>query len=196
MDVGHGSRSADFNATIAPFGSIYETGFRIRLTPSYSGYQFRTPGLSTLSSGYSVEGDILPGIGIATERASYIALVGPAVVQSHDTGRTKSQEAIKAVASVYATPTDQTMFYGSVNYLTLANAYQVQLKTGIKWPATFYIGPEVKFSGSHGNSQIRYGAHISGIKIGNVSVSITGGFVHDDQLGAGQFVSMNLYRTF
>jgi opacity protein-like surface antigen len=195
-DTGHGGKSFDFNATFAPFGSIYETGFRIRLTPSYSWYQYKLDDTGTLGSGYSVESDILPGIGVATPRASFIVLVGPAFVQSYDSGRTKSQQALKTVASVYATPTDRTMFYGSFNYITLGSGYQMQLKTGLKVPLGFYLGPEIKLSGSNGNMQTRLGAHLSALKVGNVFFSFTGGFLHDDQLGPGQFVSVNLYTTF
>src|SRR5690242_11607766 len=77
LDVWRGGISYDFNSTFAPFGSIYETGFRFRLTPNYSWFQFKIPDTPGTASGQSVGLDIMPGIGIVVPKVSFIALVGP-----------------------------------------------------------------------------------------------------------------------
>jgi hypothetical protein len=196
LDVWRGGISYDFNSTFAPFGSIYETGFRFRLTPNYSWFQFKIPDTPGTASGQSVGLDIMPGIGIVVPKVSFIALVGPVFAESFDSGRTKTQRGLKTTASMYATPTDLTMFYGSGFYTTIGDGFQVQLKTGVKVPAGFYLGPEFKISGSNGNTQLRYGAHLSSLKVGQTFFSFTAGYLRDEQLGRGEFVSMNVYTSF
>ena len=92
----------------------------------------------------------------------------------------------KTVASIYATPTDQTMFYAQGAFSSVNSIYYTQAKFGAAlWPS-IYIGPEATLGGRvvvdgvhsivpfSANSfditiqQWKVGAFISGLKIGPV----------------------------
>lgn len=197
FDTGKGGSSLDFNATFALFGTMEESGLRGRLSVSGSWYQFlNDPVLGTSASGRALEGDVFLGYGVVIPRVSMIVLVGPAVVWSVDDGVSRERRGLKTVFSLYARPTDETMAYTQVIYSTISEAYQAQAKVGLKIPLGMYLGPEVKFSGQTGSYQTRVGAHASGITLGPVVVSLSGGVLRDEQLGRGQYFSVNLYTSF
>jgi hypothetical protein len=196
-DTGLGGSSLDFNTTFAPFGGAGTSGFRARLTGSFSWYEFVSdPTAQTRASGRAQEGDVLVGYGLAAPRVSVIALVGAAFVHGVDAGISSDRNGLKAVVSMFARPTADTMAYVSLNYVTLNDFFQLQGKVGARIPFGVYVGPEIKFSGPGEVTQVRAGAHISGAAIGPAYVSVSAGQLHDNQLGNGQYVSLNLYAGF
>jgi hypothetical protein len=195
--------SIDVNGTVAPFGSINESGFRLRATASVSWYKFITnDSPRAIGSGHTFEEDLLAGYEIATDRFSVIGLIGPAVGESVSGGVTTTQVGMRAVLSSFATPTDATMTYNSFSYSSIGNFSQLQSKVGVKIPAELYVGPEVNFSwrdqipSATNIAQLRLGVHLSGWKVGPVLFSVSGGCAHDQQLGSGQYISLNLYGSF
>jgi Cellulose biosynthesis protein BcsS len=192
-----GNSSLDINGTFAPFGDVYESGFRARLTGSFSWYKFISgEDPRTFGSGRSTEVDLLAGYLFAFPRISILALAGGAAVESHDDGRVTERRAAKFVLSYYARPTDQTMFYGNYYFLTINNAYQFQNKVGWKVPGDFYLGPEMAFAGNERNSVRKLGGHLSGLKVGKMVVSLSAGAIHDQQFGNGKYVGVNFYGSF
>jgi len=197
LDVGHGGTSLDFNTTFALFGTMGESGLRARLTASGSWYSFLVdPVLATSGSGHALEGDFLLGYGLVIPRVSMMALVGPAIVKSVDVGVSRERNGVKTVFSLYARPTDDTMAYGQGIFSSINDSYQIQGKVGIKIPLGMYLGPEIKVAGQKGDTQKRFGIHLSGIHIGPLVVSLSGGEMNDQQLGSGQYVSVNVYASF
>jgi len=192
-------RSVDFNATFAPFGDAYETGFRFRLTDSASWYRFinGTDPITTYGSGRSNAVEMLPGFFLSLPRIGILGLAGLSVIDSVDDGVSTHRNAGKAVLSFYATPTDQTMAYGNYTYLTLNNAWMLQNKVGLKVPWNFYVGPEATFAGSDIAASRKLGLHVSGISLGGVVVvSFAAGQIHDRQLGNGGYFNVNFYGSF
>jgi hypothetical protein len=197
FDTARGGSSLDLNATFALFGTLEESGLRSRLTLSGSWYDILLdPALGMSASGRALEGDALIGYGVVVPRISMIGLVGPAVVWSEDAGVNRERRGLKSVFSLFARPTDETMAYTQVIYSTLSQAYQAQAKVGMKIPLGLYLGPEAKFSGQTGGNQTRVGAHASGINIGPLVLSLSGGILRDQQLGRGQYFSVNVYTSF
>ena len=197
FDTNFFARSQDVNLTLAPFGSAGETGFRFRLTGSESWYRFISdPELGTMARGHSLEENLLVGYGIVIPRVSMIALIGPALVQSNDNGVKTKRDGAKAVFSIYARPSDDTMAYGNFFYSTISNAYQAQMKMGVKVPGNFFFGPELQYQGRDHNDQQRLGAHASGIDLGPAQLSLSGGWAHDRQMGSGYYASVNVYASF
>jgi hypothetical protein len=197
FDTGKGSTSIDFNATFALVGTVEQSGPRARLTVAGSRYNFLTdPELGTSDTGRAGEVAALIGYGVVLPRISVIGVVGASMVKGEDAGVTSEHHGAKAVFSFYATPTDQTMAYGQATYSTIGGAYQLQGKFGVKIPGNIYLGPEAKYSGRTGNSQTRFGIHLSGLQIGTVYVGLSGGQLKDQLLGPGQYVSVNFYTSF
>jgi hypothetical protein len=195
-DTGLGGSSVDFNTTFAPFGAG-TNGLRARLTGSFSWYEFVSdPAARTRASGRSQEGDILVGYGAVAPRVSVIALAGPALVHAVDGNVSRDRTGLKGVVSMFARPTADTMLYVSLNYVTIRDFFQLQGKFGARIPLGVYVGPEIKFAGAGEVTHVRVGAHLSGIAVGPAAISISAGQLHDNQLGNGQYVSLNLYAGF
>jgi Cellulose biosynthesis protein BcsS len=198
-----GDRSFDLNGTFAPWSDINESGLRLRLSGSANWYRFVTgDNPRTFGSGHSVEGNILAGYQISLPRVSFIGLIGGAAGESHDQGVSRTYWGAKTTVSMYATPWDSTMAYGSVSYSTVANSLQLQSKAGVRLLGPFYIGPEVNFSWrnvtpSFNNiAATRVGAHVSALAVGPVFVGISGGWAHNRDVGSGYYGGMNFYVTF
>jgi hypothetical protein len=195
FDTGHGGRSLDFNLTFAPFGLINESGFRVRLTASAAWYEFLV-GEQGIERGRSLERDLLVGYGVNLPNLSIIGLVGPILVHGVDAGVETFRTATKSVVSFYASPTAQSMAYGSATFTTINHSYQLQAKVGWKIAGRFFLGPETQFSGNTGNTQKRFGAHMSGLDFGGLFISLSAGGLHDDQLGSGSYFSVNALKEF
>src|SRR5262245_27793766 len=197
LDSNFFAGSLDINGTFAPFGSIGENGFRTRVSGNVAWYKFiLDPETGALGSGLSGELDLLAGYGWALPRVSIIALAGVALSESVDEGVRTPQQGAKGVVSAYARPTDQTMAYASLSYMTIANFLQSQFKFGVKVPGNFFVGPEVHFSARDHDEQTKVGAHASGLQLGPVALGFSGGWLHDRQMGSGPYVSVNAYASF
>jgi hypothetical protein len=194
--------SVDINGTVAPWGSVNESGFRLRATGSVSWYKFLTGDTPrTFGFGRSFEEDLLAGYEISSERFSIMGLVGPALGESTNAGVTTTQLGVKVNVSSFATPTDWTMLYNSFSYSSIGIFSQLQSKVGAKIVGNFYVGPEVNFSWraqvpSAAVDELRLGAHLSGWQLGRLLFSLSGGWAHDRQLGSGAYVSANVYTSF
>jgi hypothetical protein len=190
------SSSWDVNGTFAPFGDVYESGFRFRLTGSASWYRFIAgEDARTFASGRSLEGDLLFGYLLALPRVSVLGLLGGAGTEGNDNGTITRRTGGKAVVSMFAQPTDSTMAYANYSFSSINNYYQLQNKVGVKLFGLFYFGPEATFSGMNRDDVQKYGAHVSALNVGPVTVSFSGGVIHDRQLGNGQYFGLNLYGT-
>lgn len=215
-----GNRSAYVDGTFAPYSGIDESGIRVRATGDANWYRFLTTGNPrVVGTDQNLEGALLAGYAISSERFSIAGLVGPAFGDIDRQGLTAYRWGAKAVIEMYATPTDLTMVSGSVSYSTIANYLQVEAKTGLKIFEDVYLGPETKFtwqqilpwqvdfstngfftttpvSPQTSIAIMHLGAHISALNIGPVEIGLSGGWAHDRQLGSGYYGSVNLYQPF
>jgi hypothetical protein len=214
----------DLSLTLSPFAPYYESGFKLRFTASDTGYSY--PGdlaRTFISKGNDIETDFLLGYGFQFDRWSLMLLAGPTVVWSHQMPGTNlfpstdlTEVGAKTVASIYATPTDQTMFYAQGSLSSVNSIYYTQAKFGgALWPS-IYVGPEViatgrvvlggvhslmdePFSATSFNitiQQWKVGAFISGLKIGPMLFGLSAGFLNDLQQGNGAYVSTSVRTTF
>jgi Cellulose biosynthesis protein BcsS len=201
-----GNRSIYLGGTFAPFSGIYESGFRFRALGDASWYRFVTnENPRILSSGRFVEGGLLAGYGLWRPGFSVTGLVGPVFGQSVNQGLTTDGWGAKAMIEVSARPTDWTMAAGSVSYSTITNNLEVQAKAGLKIFRDVYFGPETKFTWQHISpwehsqtsiANMRFGAHVSALNVGPVLIGVSGGWIHDRQLGSGYYGSANIYLPF
>jgi hypothetical protein len=198
---------AGLNATVSPFGTLYESGVRFRLSGSWVGYSYNngddvnsvTP--TTLASGNDLVGSLLLGYGLETKRISAIGLIGISIDQNQAAGIPSTGVGMVGELSVWATPTDMTLVEGLAQYATINQAYYTQLKVGLKALDTSYIGVEGALSGRVIQSETNFaqrsiGGHISNIQIGRAYLGFSAGYVFDDQLGGGAYISSSLYIEF
>jgi len=198
-----GGRSLDLNGTLAPFGDINESGFRLRASGSANWYKFITgEDPRTFGTGHSIEGSLLAGYQWSMQRLSITGLIGGAVGESWDQGIRSTHLGAKTTVSLYTTPWDHTMAYGSLSYSTVANFLQLQSKAGVRLIGNFYVGPEVNFSWrnvvpSFSNvATARFGGHISSMSFGPILVGVSAGWAHEHELGWGYYGGVNFYGTF
>jgi hypothetical protein len=198
-----GEGSVSFNATLAPFGNIDDSGFRLRLSAGDSWYRFVTADAPrTFGSGHTRDVGLQAGYQLSLERMSFVGVAGPVFAESISRDESRSRVGVKTDLSMYATPTDQTMFYGSASYSTLGDAVLVQAKYGWKLPGELHLGPEASLSWrdalpSYGNVAVmRIGGHISGLPVGSAQFGLSSGWTHVHDLGSGVYGGANLYWTF
>jgi hypothetical protein len=197
-----GVRYADLNATMAPFGSIYENGVRIRLSGSWVGYNYvYSTDPWTLAWGNVLEGSWQVGYGVNTERISAIGLVGLAIDESQNAGVRSTSVGAAGTMSVAATPTDWSLVYASAQYSTISHGYLAQGKVGIKALGNAYVGIEGSLSGLIIESQSlvsqrSIGGHISNIQVGRAFFGVSSGYVYDVQLSGGAYVTGTFYIAF
>ena len=199
----HHGGSIDASATFAPFGTIYDSGPRLRLVGGKSWYRYlANEDPRETASGHGGEVGFLIGYGLSAPRVSVIGLIGPAFSYSRDAGVRRSFEGAKIVFSAYATPTDRTMTYISFTHSTIATTSLFQAKIGAKMPLGFYIGPEMNATWRQGNpldtpvATKRLGLHLSSIKLGPWYLSVSAGWMHEDELGSGKYVGVSVYGGF
>ena len=214
-----GDRSANFEATFAPFGND-ANGLRFRATGDADWYRFiASQDPRVLGQGHDIQAGLLAGYGISLESFSVTGLVGPAFGELVNQGVRTDRWGAQAVVEMYSTPTDWSMASASVSYSTIANYLQVQAKAGVKILGDVYFGPEAKLSWQQilpfqvnfftpavaavtpvssqtSIAMTRLGAHLSALSIGPVAIGISGGWAQSRQLGSGYYGSASLYVPF
>jgi cellulose biosynthesis protein BcsS len=215
-----GNRNAYVDGTFAPFGGIYESGPRFRLSGTASWYKFvATEEPRAIAKGRYLEGAFLAGYGIYVPGFSTSWFVGPAFGESVNEGVVTDRWGAKAAIEMSAQPTAITMASMSVSYSTIANNLKAQAKLGVRIFGDAYFGPEAQFgwqkifpfqvnfsstsiattapvSPQESVATTRVGAHVSAFNIGPVLFSISGGWAHDRSLGSGYYGSVSVYQPF
>jgi cellulose biosynthesis protein BcsS len=94
--------------------------------------------------------------------------------------------------------TEQSVMVGIASYSTAFNTYYSVLRGGYDFFGRgFYIGPEVGALGNARTDQQRVGIAVIGIPVANrVSLTVSGGWLHERDQRDGAYVSANLDFTF
>jgi hypothetical protein len=110
-------------------------------------------------------------------------------------GRT-TYAGFQVAADVYYTPTDKIMMSSNLSYSTRKNSYYMRSKLGFAVAEDVYVGPEVAAQGSRDYQQYRVGAHVSGVKIGQLSFGLAAGYMMDRKNGNGAYAILDSRVTF
>ncbi len=186
-----GSRYIDTSVTMSPFGSLYESGARLRVTASYNTYSLKDP--VRTASNRSV--DFLMGYTHLFERYSISVGAGPTAANVRENtipSLDQTQVGGKAFVSSYGRPTDNTMLYGQLSYSSATQFRLAQTKLGWKIAQNVYAGPEMSVTGGRGFNQARVGGHVTGFALGGISSGLSVGVVQDSSKGSGLYSSITL----
>lgn len=199
----HGG-SFDASLTLAPFGSIDASGWRLRVLHNRSRYAYPADERrSRLVRGQSQETDLMVGYGLVVPGMSVVAMVGHAAARSEEDGVVGRTDGLRGTVSMFAAPTPRHMLYASVSHTAMSAYTQLLIKGGARvGPGLPYLGPELK--GDWRNTDPwnqapgawRAGAHLSGIAVGGTSWSLSGGRLQDRALGVGGYLSLGAYTSF
>jgi outer membrane immunogenic protein len=103
----------------------------------------------------------------------------------------------KSLIEFYANPTDRTMVEAEGQYSTAFREYYTQYEVGYApFAPEIYIGPQAILLGDQNFDQYRVGAFVTGFKIGNVELGVSGGYLHDRQQGSGYYVGSDFYVRY
>ena len=199
----HGG-SFDASVTWAPFGSIDDTGWRVRLVSNQSRYAYPADERRTrLVRGRSQQTDVMVGYGVVVPGLSVVALLGHASARAEEEGLLTQSEGLRATVSLFASPTPRHMVYASLSHTAMSAYTQFLVKAGFRsGPGEPFVGPEAKADWRRTDPWAqapgvwRLGGHMSGLSLGGTAWSVSGGRVQDHVLGVGGYLSLGAYAGF
>jgi outer membrane immunogenic protein len=190
-------------------GGLDNSGFRFRLATVDGAYSFLENGnFGQRLFGNSEEGVGMIGYEFVQGSTSLLLMTGANYVTSSSQN---SQNAAanasnpvpgtswgsKSLIELYSTPTDKTMIDAEGEYSTAFNEYYEQFQIGYAaLGPEIYVGPEAIFMGGDTYNQYRVGAFVSGFKVGNVELGVSGGYLMDRAQGSGFWVGSDFYVRY
>ena len=120
-------------------------------------------------------------------------------VRPHDPGNSVegSEVGFKVQGDLWANPTPATLAYALASYSTAFDTYYALGRLGYDFTASrVFFGPEVGALGNDRTDQIRLGAHLTGIRLGSASLTVSGGWMHERGEGSGAYATAMMDFTF
>ena len=187
----------------APGGMDY-SGLRVSVFGLYGKYRYTSEeeGLTFKARFASV--DALVGYSYVFNNGAATLAVG-ANYQNHDVSPPDRDNPVqgeklgfKVQGDFWTNPTERTLIVGIGSYSTAFNTYYSILKFGYDvFGLGFFIGPEVVALGNQRTDQQRLGVHVTNIRVANrVSLSVSGGWLHERNERDGGYVTSTLDFTF
>jgi hypothetical protein len=108
-----------------------------------------------------------------------------------------SEVGFKVQGDVWINPTERTLVYGLASYSTAFNTYYSVGRLGYDfWGKQVFIGPEVGALGNDRTDQQRVGVHVTGFKVGNAKLTVSGGWMHERGEGDGGYAAASIDFSF
>ena len=189
--------------TIAPFAPMNETGVRMRIGGLIGSYKYvsTAPGVGSVI-GRETAGTLLGGYEWVMPTMTVSVFAGLDIqnrtLSKADPNNTVVGAAVglKTALDFYTNPTPYTMVSGNFTYSTNNSAYYARIKAGMAVVGRVFIGPEMLFLGDNFYGQWRFGAHVTGIKMGALQFGLSGGYVSDRKNGAGAYTILDAQIRF
>jgi outer membrane immunogenic protein len=198
----------DFAMLFGP-GGLDNSGFRFRLATVDGAYSY----LQNTNFGQRIYGNSEEGVGMigyefVNGSTSLLLMTGANYVTS-SSGAPENSAAnsanpvpgtswgSKSLIELYSNPTDKTMVEAEGSYSTAFREYYEQFQIGYAaLGPEIYVGPEAIFLGGDTYNQYRVGAFVSGFKVGNVELGVSGGYLMDRAQGSGFWVGSDFYVRY
>lgn len=180
--------------TFAPYSNLEETGLRLRASGLLGGYAYtsKVVGVGEVH-GDQVGGALLGGYEWVGKTSKLTGWLGV------DFGNNKFDKidpdnktaggsfGVRVGADFYVNPNSYTMVAGNLSFSSANSAYFSRFKLGMAVTQNVFIGPELQVLGDSFYSQYRFGAHVTGIRIGPVQFGLSGGYLSDRVRGSGGY---------
>ncbi len=189
-----GSAHAGLIGTIAPFSKLDESGARLRLGGILGNYTYVSvsPGVGSVT-GHESTGSAMAGYEWVTKNATFAIYLG-AEIQNRTLSKPDPSNnvfgttyGLKTAVDFYMNPTSYTMASANIAYSSNNNAYYARFKAGMAITERIFVGPELLFLGDNFYGQWRFGAHLTGAKVGPMQLGLSGGYVNDRRGGPGGY---------
>jgi Cellulose biosynthesis protein BcsS len=103
----------------------------------------------------------------------------------------------KVQADLWMHPTPETLLYALGSYSSAFDTYYAIGRFGYDFTNTkLFIGPEVGGLGNDRTDQLRLGLHMTGLRIGNGKVTISGGWMRERGEGTGGYAAAAIDFSF
>ena len=180
--------------TIAPFAPMNETGIRMRIGGLAGSYKYisTAPGVGSVT-GRETSGSLLGGYEWVMPGTTVSVFAG---LEAQNRTLSKADPnnkvvgtsfGLKTALDFYSNPTPYTMVSGNFTFATNNSAYYARIKAGMAVTGQVFVGPEILFLGDSFYGQWRFGAHLTGIKMGALQFGVSGGYVRDQKNGGGGY---------
>jgi hypothetical protein len=185
----------------APTG-MDKSGFRVSAFGLYGRYEYHGDTTELFKAKF-VTSDVLVGWSNVFSNGAF-TLQGGLNFQDHrvrphdpDNSVQGSKAGFKIQGDVWVNPTPVTLVYALGSYSTAFNTYYTIGRLGYDFTGKeIFFGPEVVGLGNDRTDQIRVGAHLSGIKFGNATLTLSGGWMRERDEGSGGYAAANLDFSF
>jgi hypothetical protein len=196
----NGAWSADLSATMSPFGTLAQSGWRGRVSALASGYEYRAGPSNEKVTGRELGADLLAGYAFVQDGYSISLYAGPAVRETILSGATEnsigSRVGLRTVFGIYGRPTSDIMFSTQLRYTTLLNASHAETAAGWAVFGNYFLGPEISFLRSDTYRSFRVGAHLSNYRFGNIQAGVKGGLSWNKENAIGAYLGLGFYSGF
>lgn len=184
-EVGKGNNvSIGGYVDFAPQSSLYEDGLRLRLHTSYDRYYYDDFD-ATRITGELYEFDFLGGGTVNVGKAQFTALAGPAIVAETISPVPVPDDSRTSIGVRFSLDSrfklrERTALRLSGHYRTTRQDYAVS--GNLLFPLTdkLIIGPSAQLKGNEDYQEFKLGAVISGVKIADVDLTLSGGVSFQD----------------
>jgi hypothetical protein len=100
---------------------------------------------------------------------------------------------LRMAADVWYEPTPTTMLAADASLSSIVTSNSARLAYGWRVFDQFYVGPETQLFASEGYRQLRFGAHVTGMKTGNYEWSAAGGWAEDSGRRSSPYLRLGLF---
>jgi hypothetical protein len=197
----HGSLFASLSGTMAPAGTLSESGARIRIEANAGRYSYRSDAVGPVNA-TRMQGAALAGYSFVWSQATLSAYAGidlqndtQSPVDPNNAVNGNSAGA-KFVVEGSTRPSDRTLLTGYASFSSNHDSYYARLQAGYRLTDRVYVGPEIGVLGDDFFNQWRIGAHVTGLAFGPVRVSASAGYLNDSKQGPGLYTGLDVRAGF
>ena len=197
-----GSQFAAIAGTIAPVGSLNDSGPRIRIEGLAGTYKFDSATTGRQIKGEQAGGAVLGGYQWKSPISSVSVFGGVDIRDSRFSGSggglpaVGAREGFKGALEYYATPSDRSMVFAYGSYSTIYSAYYARVKYGIATMGHIYVGPEIAALGDDFYRQWRIGGHLTGFQFGGLQFGLSAGYLNDGSRKGGAYGSLDVRAVY
>ena len=98
----------------------------------------------------------------------------------------------RAAVNLWFEPTPSTMIAADAALTSIATGYSARAAYGWKLKDWFYLGPEAQTFACTGYSQLRFGAHMTGLKTGQFEWSAAAGWSQDSDRRSSPYLRLGV----
>lgn len=167
-------------------GGLDQEGFTLKTVLAGGRYRYNSGDLGNVGvTGSELTAQLLPGWRFKGDRLEVKVFMG-LDVESHrlspdDPSNRLHGHAVgmRMAADFWYEPTATTMLAADASLSSIVTSNSARLAYGWRVFDMFYLGPETQMFASEGYRQLRFGAHLTGLKTGNFEWSAASGWAED-----------------